>query len=265
MKAILVLILLAACTEVGKSYLLVEDIPQLTTNIVNEVKNYASYLQQEANQVTQITNQISQIENQVVALERFGNPQTYVNMLGLGQLMASSAALVGGIGETISAYRQAANGLMALGYTGNGLYSNLNGMVDRFGNPVRFDSNAFRKFSAVNDMVDAYGTQQQVYNAQMASLQQQLTTALEQLNADSTQMGTAKRHAQIDAIAAQINALGRTSQLSGQRIQAQMFSNQNDAARTQEASRQQELQERQTDLQNEASGLGRFIGGGTQN
>lgn len=246
-------------------YLLVEDIPALTTNIVNEVKNYAAYLQQEANQVSQITNQISQIENQVVALERFGNPQTYVNMLGLGQLMASSSALVAGVGETMSAYRQASNGLMALGYTGNGLYSNLNGMVDRFGNQVRFDPNAFRKFSAVNDMVDAYGTQQQVYNAQMASLQQQLTTALQQLNADSTQMGTAKRHAQIDAIAAQINALGHTSQLSGQRIQAQMFSNQNDAARTQEASRQQELQERQTDLQNEASGLGRFIGGGTQN
>lgn len=249
----------------SKGYLLVEDIPQLTTNIFNEAKNYAAYLQQETNQLTQIEQGVSSLENQATALLRFGNPQTYVNMLGLGQFMASSAALVGGVGQTISSYRQAANGIMALGYTANGIYSNLNGMVDRFGNPVRFDTNAFRKFSAVNDMLESYTSQQQVYNAQMTSLQQQLTTAMNNLNRASTQMETEKYSAQINGIHAQINALGHTSQLTGQRIQAQAISNQNDAARTQEATRQQELQERQTDLQNEATDLGRFIGGGTQN
>lgn len=263
-RSVLIVTLLCAASS-AHAYLLTEDIPVLIKTSVDHVVDYAEQLVHGVNEVTQITNQGTQIENQIIALERFGDPKTYVNMLGLGQFMASSAALVGGVGETISSYRQVANGVMALRYTGNGLYSNLTGMVDRFGNPVRFDPNAFRKFSAVNDMVDAYGTQQQVYNAQMASLQRQLADAYHGLDSDSTQMGTAKRHAQIDAIAAQINALGHTSQLSGQRIQAQMFSNQNDAARTQEASRQQELQERQTDLQNEASGLGRFIGGGTQN
>jgi hypothetical protein len=65
------------CGEYAKGYILVENIPNLTNNAINEVKNYAQYLSQTANQVAQITNQVTQIENQVIALERFGNPQYY--------------------------------------------------------------------------------------------------------------------------------------------------------------------------------------------
>ena len=97
------------CGQDAKGYLLVEDIPNLSTNIVNEVKNYVQYLTETANQVTQITNQVTQIENQVIALERFGNPQYYVNMLGLSSFMATASVLTSGVGQTISGYRQAAN------------------------------------------------------------------------------------------------------------------------------------------------------------
>ena len=219
------------CGQDAKGYLLVEDIPNLSTNIVNEVKNYVQYLSQTANQVTQITNQVTQIENQVIALERFGNPQYYVNMLGLSSFMATASVLTSGVGQTISGYRQAANGVLALGYTGNGLYSNLTGSLDRYGNPVRYNTDAFRKFAAVNDMVEGYNTEQRTFNAQMASLQQQLTTAMQNLNAASTQMETEKYAAQVNAIHAQINALSQTTNLTGQRAAVQQLSNQNDAAR----------------------------------
>ena len=111
-KMILALVVLVflGFGDTAKAYLLVEDIPNLSTNIVNEVKNYAQYLSQTANQVTQITNQVTQIENQVIALERFGNPQYYVNLLGLSSFMATASVLTSGVGQTISAYRQAANG-----------------------------------------------------------------------------------------------------------------------------------------------------------
>jgi len=249
------------CGEHAKGYILVEDIPNLSTNIVNEVKNYVQYLSQTANQVTQITNQVTQIENQVIALQRFGNPQYYVNLLGLSSFMATASVLTSGIGQTLSSYRQAANGVTALRYKANGLYSNLTGSVDRHGNPVRYQTDAFRKFAAVNDMVEGYNTQQRTFNAQMASLQEQLTTALQNLNAASTQMETEKYAAQVNAIHAQINALSQTTNLTGQRAAVQQLSNQNDAARLQEASRQQEIQERQTDLQNEATGFANLVGG----
>jgi hypothetical protein len=58
-----------------------------------------------------------------------------------------------------------------------------------------------------------------------------------------------------------MNALTQTTNLTGQRAAVQQLSNQNDAARVQEASRQEEIQERQEDLQNEATGFSRLIGG----
>ena len=255
------LALMVMCCVNARAYLLVEDIPALTNNSINEIKNYAQYLQQTANSATSITNQITQIENQVIALQRFGNPQYYVNMLGLAPFMNTASVLASGIGQSLSAYRQASNGLGALAYTGNGLYSNLTGTLDRYGNAVRYQPDAFRKFAAVNDMVESYNTQQRTYNAQMASLQQQLTDAMQKLNAASTQMETEKYAAQVNAIHAQINALTQTTNLVGQRAAIGQLSNQNDAARIQEANRQQEIQERQEDLQNEAAGFSRLLGG----
>ena len=252
--------LLLHCGE-AKAYVLVEDVPNYAQTAVNEGKNYAQYLSQTANQLTQITNQGTQIENQVIALRRFGDPAYYVNMLGLSSFMNTASVLASGIGQSLSAYRQAANGLQALGYTGNGLYSNLTGVVDRYGNAVRYQPDAFGKFAVVNDMVESYNAQERIYNAQMASLQQQLTTAMQNLNAASTQMETEKYAAQVNAIHAQINALSQTTNLTGQRAAIQQLANQNDAARVLEADRQRLIQERTEDLQHEADGFARVIGG----
>jgi conjugal transfer/entry exclusion protein len=95
------------CGNTARAYLLVEDVPNLSTNIINEIKNYVQYIEQTANQLTQITNQATQIENQVVQLQRFGNPQYYVNLLNLNQFLATASVLTSGVGQTISGYRQA--------------------------------------------------------------------------------------------------------------------------------------------------------------
>jgi hypothetical protein len=84
---------------------------------------------------------------------------------------------------------------------------------------------------------------------------------MQKLNAASTQMETEKYAAQVNGIHAQINALTQTTNLTGQRAAIGQLSNQNDAARVQEANRQQEVQERQEDLQNEAAGFSRMLGG----
>lgn len=249
----------AVCS--GFCVLPVEDYALNVKTAVDQIQNYARYLETNLNQITQITNQVTQIENQVTQLERFGNPQTYVNLLHLDDFVNTAAVLRSGIGQTISAYQQAANGIQALSYTGNGLYSNLWGSVDRFGNVVQYQTDAFKKFGALNDMVNSYDTQQQTYNAQIASLQQQLTIAMQNLNTARTQMETLKYAAQINAIHAQINALTQTTNLTGQRVAVQQWQNQNDAARVQEATRQQLEQERATALQSEASSFGTLIGG----
>jgi conjugal transfer/entry exclusion protein len=262
MKKILPILFLAflAWPNAGRAYLLVEDIPNLTHNMMSQIENYAQYIEQTANQLTQITNQITQIENQVIQLERFGNPQYYVNLLHLNDFLASAAQLESGVGQTVSGFRQAADGTQALTYTANGLYSNLQASIDRFGNAVRYDTSAFRKFQTVNNMVEAYNTQEKAYNNQIASLEQQLSTAMQNLNSASDHMSAQKYAAQIAAISAQMNCLGHTTHLTGQRAVMQQVQNQNDAARMQEAQRQQLIQERQTDLQNAARFLSHLVG-----
>jgi hypothetical protein len=267
MRNIIIALVIAASLGSGstaRAYLLVEDIPNLTRSITSQIQNYAQYILTAERELTQITNQVTQIENQVIQLARFGNPQYYINLLNLNQFLASASVMSSGVGNTIAQYRQLANGSLALSYTGNGLYSNLQGTLDRFGNPVQYNTSAFAKFAAVNNMVESYNTQQRTYNQQMASLQQQLTTALQNLNTAPDLVSRVTYSAQINAIHAQINALNANSTLTGQAATVQQVANQNDAARVQEANRQQEIQERQTDLQSEAHGFSNLISGGVQ-
>jgi hypothetical protein len=261
-RLFLIAILSLAFAGQSQATLPVVDYSSIIHNIYSQVVNYIQYLEHTANQITQIENQITQIENQVIALERFGNPQYYVNLLHLDQFMASASVLTNGVGNTIAQYRQAANGVLALGYTADGIYTNLQGTLDRFGNTVQYAPNNFRKFQAFNDMYDGFNTELRTYNTQTASLQQQLSVAMQNLNSAATQMEVAKYSAQISAINAQISALGHRSTLVGQRATMQLAANQNDAARTQEATLEQKEQERRTDLQNLANGMSGWVSGG---
>jgi hypothetical protein len=254
----------------ANAYILVEDIPALTHSILNEIRNYAQYVQQTLNQFTQIENQntmifnqVKQLVNQATAMNRFGIPSYYVDILDLRALTATASTLTNGVGRTVEEFRQAASGVEALGYTANGLYSNLTGTADRFGNAVQYDVNGFRKFAAVNQMYDAYGQETATYNREMASLQQQLTAAEQSFNHAGTHMDTLKYAGQVEMIKGQMAALGDRLNAAGQRVVVQQAMNQNDAARVQEAQRQQEIQEREADLQNYTNWAGNYIGGGS--
>lgn len=253
---IIATIAMCAWTQNASAYLLVEDIPNLTNAIRSELLNYAKFVQE-------VENQIQQIQQEAAYLEMFGNPNTYVGLLGLNDFQDEVAILKEGIGRTIEQFRQGSNGLAALNYTASGIYGNLQGMVDRFGNPVQFQAGNFRKFQTFNDMYDAYNTQQGSYNTQMNNLNQQLQTAMQNLNNARTQMETEKYAAQVNAIHAQMNALGHTTVLTGQRAAVQVQANQVDAARVAEAEKEQMDQERVESLEQEASGLSGLISGGS--
>lgn len=261
MKVILLVIILSFWkVQNSEALVLVEDIPHLTQSIISQIANYAMYVQQYYQGLTQILNQATQIENQVIQLTNYGNPNYYVNMLNLGPLLNSVGQLQQGIGNQIAFYREASNGLSALSYTGSGLYSNLIGMKDRFGNPINWETNSFRKFGAVNSMLEDYNTSENTYNVQMKMLQQDLAAAVQGMDADRTERGEMRYGHKIVAISAQMNALGHTTNLAGQRLSAQQMANQNDSARVQEATRQQKIQESREDLQNQASGWAHLIG-----
>lgn len=256
-----ILIIWFLLTGRAHSYVLVEDIPNLANNLVSEVKNYAQYIEQTYNQISMLGNQVTQITNQIVQLERMGDPRTYVNMLGLDQFFSAIEQVKDGAGTTISAYRNVANGAMALGYTANGLYSDLRGRVDRYGNAVQWNTNAFRKYQSFNDMSEAYNTSERTYNTQMGTLQAELKLAITNLNRERTQIGKEAYSAQINAIAAEMNAAAHNANLSGQRATIMQAANLNDVGRMQEADRQTRAQENMESAQNLTRTLSSWISG----
>jgi hypothetical protein len=246
------LVLLAVFLMAGpvKATLVVFDPIATAQNVVQQVidrvvqaaqhaEDMAKYVQMIENQTQQIAQLTTMISQNVQQLERLGNPQTYINMLSLNTILADIQRTMNGVGTTIAEFQQTANGIMALKNTANGLYQDLSQLKDQFGNPIQFQPNSFTKFGVVQNMYQSFSTEMTQANQALATLLQQKQQILQQLNGASSLIETEKLKSQLQAVEANIS--GATARLGvySQKIMVQSAVNQNDAARVQEAQRQQ--------------------------
>src|SRR5690349_24167897 len=118
--------LMATSVSTGFSTIPVVDYSAIAHSIYAHAQDYLKEIESTLNQYTmienqnsQIVNQVTQIAHQVTALERFGSPSYYVNLLHLDQFTSTASSLSQGVGQTIGQFRQTADGVMALGYTPN--------------------------------------------------------------------------------------------------------------------------------------------------
>jgi hypothetical protein len=244
----------------AEAYLQVEDIPHYLLSTIQQVVNYAQYVEHSLNQLTQIANQVTQIENQVIGLKRFGDPAYYVGLLHLDQIRGSFQAL-GTAVDSAGTLSSNSVGYSALGYTNFGIYPSYQGMVTKYGDPIQWEQDAFRKFGAVNGAYQQYNQGMVTYNQQLKALQDQYQALLEQYNREDNQMARQALATQMAAIKAQEDVLAHKVALQGQLLEAQHLQNQNAAALSAEAERQKMVQERATELQRAAGNLGTWIGG----
>src|ERR1700733_1602747 len=227
-------------------------VQQVTDRVVQaaqhaeDMAKYVQMLENQTQQIAQLTNMISQ---NVQTLERLGNPATYDNMLSLNTILADIQRTMHGVGTTVAGFQQTANGVIALKNSANGLYQDLSQLKDQFGNPIQFQSNNFTKFGMVQNMYQSFNTEMTQANQALASLLQQKQQILQQLNFASSLIETEKLKSQLQAIEANIsNATARLNMYS-QKIVVQHAVNQNDAARVQEAQREQWQQQALADDQ----------------
>jgi septal ring factor EnvC (AmiA/AmiB activator) len=251
LKLLLVLVLTASGTYSGHAGgIPVYDAINTAENVIQQVVDrvvqaaqhaediakYAQMLENQTQQIAQLTTMISQ---NVQALERLGNPQTYINMLSLNAILADIQRTMNGVGTTVAGFQQTANGFMALKYTANGLYQDLSQLKDQFGNPIQFQSNNFTKFAMVQNMYQSFNTEMTQANQALASLLQQKQQILQQLNSARSLIETEKLKSQLQAVEANINNATARLNMYSQKITVQHLANQNDAARVQEAQREQ--------------------------
>jgi septal ring factor EnvC (AmiA/AmiB activator) len=250
LKFLLVLIFTVSGSYSAHAMISVYDAISTAENVVQQVvdrvvqaaqhaEDMAKYVQMIENQTQQIAQLTTMISQNVQALERLGNPATYVNMLSLNTILADIQRTMNGVGTTVAGFQQTANGFMALKNTANGLYQDLTQMKDQFGNPIQFQSNNFTKFAMVQNMYQSFNTEMTQANQSLASLLQQKQQILQQLNSASSLIETEKLKSQLQAIEANINNATARLNIYSQKVMVQNAANQNDAARVQEAQREQ--------------------------
>lgn len=260
LKCLLVLIFIVSGSYRAHAMISVYDAINTVENVVQQVvdrvvqaaqhaENMAKYVQMIENQTQQIAQMTTMISQNVQTLERLGNPQTYINMLSLNTILGDIQRTMNGVGTTVAGFQQTANGFMALKYTASGLYQDVSQLKDQFGNPIQFQSNNFTRFAMVQNMYQSFNTEMTQANQALASLLQQKQQILQQLNSASSLIETEKLKSQLQAVEANINNATARLNMYSEKIMVQHAANQNDAARVQEAQREQWQQQAVADDQ----------------
>ncbi len=205
-----------------------------------DVTKYTTMIQKQLQQINQLTNIINQ---NVEQLRRFGNPDTYVNMLGLDNLFEEVNKMRAGVGRTVADFTDTANGLAALKYTGGGLYQDLSELPDKFGQKVRYETESLKKFGAIQDMYDDYNNHLSAVNHSFARLEDDVHDTAHQIDVAGSLVETEKLKAKLQAVQGTLDVNMQRATLAALKILVQAESNRNDQARAQEVARQRRTQE----------------------
>jgi hypothetical protein len=217
-----------------------------------DISKYATMIQKQLEQISQLTDIINQ---DVEQLRRFGNPDTYVNMLGLNQLFEEVNNMKSGIGKTVSDFNSAANGVAALKYTGQGLYQDLSNLSDKFGQKVSYNTASFKKFGVVQDMNDDYNRELATVNQAFNQLENDVRNTANQINSAGSLVETEKLKAKLQALQGNLDSNMSRASIAAFKVLVQSEVNRNDHARAQEAERERRVQEMSTEDQ-QLSNLG---------
>src|SRR6266404_5854556 len=211
-----------------------------------DVSKYTTMIQKQVEQINQLTNIINQ---DVEQLRRLGNPNTYVNMLGLDDLLNEVNKVKAGAGRTVEEFRQTADGIAALKNTGPGLYDDFSEMPDKFGREVRYTAETFKKFGVVQDMYEDFNNQISGVNESVGRLESEVANTANQINGAGSLVETEKLKAKLQAVEGAVNTSIQRATLAALKVLVQGESNRNEQARAQEAVRERKAQEMETENQ----------------
>jgi hypothetical protein len=259
-RVVRVLILLWSVGSAGRASTVVHDPVHTVLNVAQQlygqirqeaqhaedITKYTTMIQKQLEQINQLTNLVNQ---DVEQLRRFGNPDTYVNMLGLDDLFEEVNKVKMGVGKTVAEFTETANGVAALKNTGQGLYQDLSELPDKFGQKVDYQAGSFKKFGMVQDMNDDYNTQLAAVNQSFKRLEEEVRNTTQQIDRAGSLVETEKLKAKLQAVQGTLDTNMHRASLAAFKVFVQSEVNRNDQARAQEAARQRRTQEMMTENQ----------------
>jgi septal ring factor EnvC (AmiA/AmiB activator) len=211
-----------------------------------DIARYAEMINKQIEQINQLTTVINQ---NIEHLKRFGNPDSYINMLSLDDLLAEIEKTKQGLGRTIGDVRQTVNGLQAIRENGAGLYDDLSRLSDKFGQRVQLQAATFKKFGAVQTLYEDYNRELNDTNQALARLQNEKADTLQRLNAAGSLVEVQKLTAKLQAVQTSLDNLFARAHNSAVKVLVQEAANRNDEARRAEAAVEKRAQETVTETQ----------------
>jgi hypothetical protein len=167
------------------------DPTAIAHNQANHIVDLAKYVEMVNNQLKQITTMTQELQQVTEYVKAFGDPSSLLNITGANQLISSLKQT--GVGQTIGQLQQVANGLQALQYTGNGLYTNLGSTFTTPGG-LRLPraEELYRKYGAIQQSSQNFQGVTTDVLARRANLRNQIASTTTQLQAATTDAETQK-------------------------------------------------------------------------
>ena len=167
------------------------DPTAIAHNQANHIVDLAKYVEMVNNQLKQITTMTQELQQVTAYVKAFGDPSSLLNITGANQLISSLKQT--GVGQTIGQLQQVANGLQALQYTGNGLYTNLGSTFATPGG-LRLPraEELYRKYGAIQQSSQNFQGVTTDVLARRANLRNQIASTTTQLQAATTDAETQK-------------------------------------------------------------------------
>jgi hypothetical protein len=157
----------------------------------NHLVDLAKYVEMVNNQLKQITTMTQELQQVTAYVKAFGDPSSLLNITGANQLISSLKQT--GVGQTIGQLQQAANGIQALEYTANGLYTNVGSTFTTPGGvQLPRAEELYRKYGAVQQNSQNFQGVTTDVLSRRANLRNQIASTTTQLQAATTDAETQK-------------------------------------------------------------------------
>ena len=191
MKLIASLAALLIAAPIGRAQLVVTDPVAHTLTKIDHAQDIAKYIEMINNQVTQINTLTQQLQQIQAYVKAFGNPATLLNISGANQLVGSLQQT--GVGQTLTQLQRTANGLQALQYNGNGLYSSLGqSFTTPGGAQVPRIEQLYRKYGAIQQDSQNFQSVTSDVLRRRENLRNNIATTTTKLQASTTDAETQK-------------------------------------------------------------------------
>lgn len=238
MKPILSLATLFVSASLLSAQVVVIDPTAIARSEANHVVDLAKYVQMVNNQVTQINTLTQQLQQIQAYVKAFGDPEQLLNIVGANELIGSLQT--SGVGETITALQQSANGIQALRYNGNGLYTSLGQTFTTPGGmQLPRAEELYRKFGAVQNSSQNFQKVNDDVLSRRENLRGQIASTTQRLQASTTDAETQKLTGVLVGYNAELETVEREIDHAADQVVTQDAENRADREREEQARREE--------------------------